>query len=74
MYTNRYFPRAAILADIAPPSHIVNWSGLEGILLLSFQLAALPEISLAISPSHLLEREWHQLRVHAERFFHGCKY
>lgn len=55
-------------------SQKVNWSGLEEIPLLSFQLAALTEISLDISSSHLLEREWHQLRVHTERLFHAGKY
>lgn len=74
MYTKGYFPRVAMLVDITPPSHKVNWSGLEGIPLLSFQLGALTEISFDISPSHLLEREWHQLRVRTEMFLHACRY
>jgi len=46
-----------MLADIAPPSHKLNWSGLEGNPFPSFQLAALTEISLDISPLQLLERD-----------------
>lgn len=68
MYTNSYFPRVAVLADTASPSHKANWSGLEGIPCLLFQLVDLAETSLDKSPSHVLEREQHQLRLHSERF------
>lgn len=73
LYINSYFPRAVLLADIGLPSHKVNQSGLEEIPHLSFQLAALMKTSLDINPSHLLKREWHQPRVHTERFLHACK-
>lgn len=57
----------------APPSHTVNWPGMEGIPLPKLKLAAITETSLDTSPSALMEKEWNQLRVHTEMLLRACE-